>query len=62
MQRALVTGANGHIGANLVRCLLDRGFAVDGYDPFVKPALDAPGFDPAGLRLSAAMVVAVSTT
>lgn len=40
MPRALVTGANGHIGANLVRELLSRGWEVV---PFVRPGADLRG-------------------
>lgn len=47
MSRVLVTGANGHLGANVVRALLRRGHEVVA---FVRPAADLRGL--AGLKLS----------
>jgi dihydroflavonol-4-reductase len=40
MTRILVTGANGHLGANIVRSLLQRGYDVV---PFVRPTSDLRG-------------------
>jgi dihydroflavonol-4-reductase len=42
----LVTGANGHIGANTVRSLLKRGHRVI---PFVRPSADLRGIEKLGL-------------
>lgn len=42
MKRTLVTGANGHLGANLVRELLQDGQRVRG---FVRPGADLSGID-----------------
>ena len=42
MKRALVTGANGHIGANLVRELVDEGFEVVG---LVREGADLRGLE-----------------
>lgn len=42
MTQALVTGANGHIGSNLVRELLDHGYAVVA---FVRDGADLRGLD-----------------
>lgn len=42
MARALVTGANGHIGANLVRLLLEAGYEVV---PFVRESSDLRGLE-----------------
>jgi len=46
MARILVTGANGHIGSNTVRCLLCNGHEVI---PFVRPNADLRGLDHLGL-------------
>ena len=42
MTHVLVTGANGHIGANLVRSLLKKGHMVT---PFVRHTSDLRGLD-----------------
>ncbi|MCK6547559.1 NAD-dependent epimerase/dehydratase family protein [Myxococcota bacterium] len=42
MKRALVTGATGHIGANLIRDLLDHGWAVTA---LVRPTSDLRGLE-----------------
>lgn len=42
MKKALVTGANGHIGANLVRELLEHGYEVVA---FVRPGADLRGLE-----------------
>lgn len=49
MTRALVTGANGHIGCNLVRDLAEHGYDVVA---FVRPNADTRGLDPLGLSLA----------
>lgn len=46
MTRALVTGANGHQGANLVRDLLDHGYDVA---PFVREGAQTAGLEGLGL-------------
>lgn len=46
MAKILVTGANGHIGANTVRSLLSRGYEVV---PFVRSTSDLRGIDNLGL-------------
>jgi dihydroflavonol-4-reductase len=46
MPRVLITGANGHIGANTVRSLLRRGHEVI---PFVRPTSDLRGVQGLGL-------------
>ena len=46
MPRILVTGANGHIGANTVRSLLRRGYDVV---PFVRTTSDVRGLEKLGL-------------
>lgn len=48
MARALVTGANGHVGANLVRELLERGWDVVG---FVRETSDLRGLDGVDIEL-----------
>ena len=48
MTRALVTGANGHLGANLVRDLLDHGYEVV---PFVRSGSDLSGLKGLDLNL-----------
>jgi len=48
MTRALVTGASGHIGANLVRELLDRGYQVDA---LVRITSNLAGLDGLDVRL-----------
>ncbi|MBX3229404.1 MAG: NAD-dependent epimerase/dehydratase family protein [Labilithrix sp.] len=48
MNRALVTGANGHIGSNLVRELLDHDYAVVA---FVRDGADLRGLDGLDVRL-----------
>ena len=40
MTRVLVTGANGHVGADLVRSLIKKGYVVA---PFVRPTSDLRG-------------------
>ena len=47
--KVLVTGANGHIGANVVRALIKQGHAVRG---FVRQASDTQGID--GLDIDSA--------
>lgn len=47
MKRALVTGANGHIGANLVRDLLEHGWEVTA---FVRPTSDLRGLEGVATR------------
>lgn len=47
MSRVLVTGANGHIGSNTVRSLLNRGHEVV---PFVRRTSDLRGLDGLGLE------------
>lgn len=49
MKRALVTGANGHIGSNLVRDLLSRGYEVVA---FVREGSDLRGLDGLDVRLA----------
>jgi dihydroflavonol-4-reductase len=44
--RVLATGANGHLGANVVRSLLRRGYQVV---PFVRRGADLRGLDQVGL-------------
>jgi dihydroflavonol-4-reductase len=44
--RILVTGANGHLGANIIRSLLKRGYEVV---PFVRPSSDLRGLAPLNL-------------
>lgn len=46
MDRVLLTGANGHLGANLIRALLDLGYEVV---PFVRPTSDVRGLEGLGL-------------
>jgi dihydroflavonol-4-reductase len=46
MTRVLVTGANGHVGSNLVRVLLRRGYEVV---PFVRRTSDLRGLEGLGL-------------
>lgn len=46
MTRVLVTGANGHVGANTVRSLLQRGYEVV---PFVRTTSDQRGIKQLGL-------------
>ncbi len=46
MTRVLVTGANGHVGSNLVRVLLRRGYEVI---PFVRRTSDLRGLEGLGL-------------
>ncbi len=45
--RVLVTGANGHIGTNLLPMLVEAGHDVV---PFVRDAADTTGIDPLGLE------------
>lgn len=45
--RVFVTGANGHIGSNTVRCLLARGHEVA---PFVRQHADLQGIEKLGLN------------
>lgn len=40
--KVLVTGANGHLGANTIRALLDRGYEVVA---FVRPNADLRGLE-----------------
>lgn len=47
MPRALVTGANGHLGANLVRALLARDYEVV---PFVRKTSDLRGLEKLNLK------------
>jgi dihydroflavonol-4-reductase len=49
MARALVTGANGHLGCNLVRDLLEHGYDVV---PFVREGANVTGLDGLGLELA----------
>lgn len=49
MTRALVTGANGHQGANLVRDLLEHGYEVV---PMVRAEADTTGLEGLGLSLA----------
>ncbi|KAA3660957.1 MAG: NAD-dependent epimerase/dehydratase family protein [Chloroflexi bacterium] len=46
MTRILVTGANGHIGTNIIRSLLKRNYDVV---PFVRKTSDLRGLSPLGL-------------
>ncbi len=48
MPRALVTGANGHVGSNLVRDLLDHGWDVV---PFVRKSSDLTGLSGLDLQM-----------
>ena len=49
IQRAIVTGANGHIGANVVRALIARGVEVVA---FVRPGSDRRGLEGLDVRLA----------
>ena len=46
MTRILVTGANGHVDANIIRSLLKRDYEVI---PFVRATSDLRGLDPLNL-------------
>ena len=46
MTRVLVTGANGHLGVNIIRSLLKRDYDVV---PFVRTTSDLRGLDPLNL-------------
>jgi dihydroflavonol-4-reductase len=48
MSRVLVTGANGHVGCNVVRALLEAGHEPV---PMVRASADTQGLDPLGLHL-----------
>jgi dihydroflavonol-4-reductase len=49
MAKALVTGANGHLGCNLVRDLLEHGYDVV---PFVREGANVTGLEGLGLTLT----------
>lgn len=48
MAKAFVTGANGHLGCNLVRDLIEHGYDVV---PFVRDGANVAGLEGLGLTL-----------